>query len=79
MMTPDDALVADIREALRAYRATGARFQNTQHLTLLARGPALRKPRHPLRGFLFERPVRRGWWHPTHAGNIESRAFATRR
>jgi predicted ATPase len=40
MMSPGDELVAEIREALGAYRATGARFQNTQHLTLLAEAEA---------------------------------------
>jgi predicted ATPase len=36
MMNPGDELIAEVREGLEAYRATGARFQSTQHLTLLA-------------------------------------------
>jgi class 3 adenylate cyclase/predicted ATPase len=36
MLDPRDEHVADIREALADYRATGARFQNTHHLILLA-------------------------------------------
>jgi predicted ATPase len=36
MLEPRDEFVAEIREALEAYRATGARFQSTYHLILLA-------------------------------------------
>ena len=35
-----DEAVAEIREALTAYRATGARFQSTYHLILLAQALA---------------------------------------
>ena len=37
-----DETVAEIREAMAAYRATGARFQSTYHLTLLAQALAAR-------------------------------------
>ena len=40
MMDPRDESVAEIREALAAYRATGARFQSTYHLILLAQALA---------------------------------------
>jgi predicted ATPase len=40
MLDPHDAVVAEIREALVAYRATGARFQSTYHLILLAQALA---------------------------------------
>ncbi len=40
MLEPRDEFVAEIREALAAYRATGARFQSTYHLILLAQALA---------------------------------------
>ena len=40
MLEPRDEAVAEIREALTAYRATGARFQSTYHLILLAQALA---------------------------------------
>jgi predicted ATPase len=40
MLDPHDAAVVEIREALAAYRATGARFQSTYHLILLAQALA---------------------------------------
>ena len=40
MLDPHDAAAAEIREALMAYRATGARFQSTYHLILLAQALA---------------------------------------
>jgi predicted ATPase len=40
MLEPRDEAVAEIREALAAYRATGARFQTTYHLILLAQALA---------------------------------------
>ena len=40
MLEPRDETVAEIREALDAYRATGARFQTTYHLVLLAQALA---------------------------------------
>ncbi len=42
MQHPQDEAVAEIREALAAYRATGARFQSTYHLVLLAQALAAR-------------------------------------
>jgi class 3 adenylate cyclase/predicted ATPase len=36
MLNPSDEAVAEMRVALAAYRATGARFQSTSHLILLA-------------------------------------------
>ncbi len=36
MLNPRDEAVTEVREALAAYRATGARFQSTYHLILLA-------------------------------------------
>ena len=36
MLNPSDEAVAEMRAALAAYRATGARFQSTSHLILLA-------------------------------------------
>jgi predicted ATPase len=36
MLDPGDEAVTEVREALAAYRATGARFQSTYHLILLA-------------------------------------------
>jgi len=36
MLNPSDEALAEIRSALAAYRATGARFQSTLHLILLA-------------------------------------------
>ena len=40
MLEPRDETVAEIRDALDAYRATGARFQTTYHLVLLAQALA---------------------------------------
>jgi predicted ATPase len=40
MLEPRDEFVAAIRDALAAYRATGARFQSTYHLVLLAQALA---------------------------------------
>jgi class 3 adenylate cyclase/predicted ATPase len=40
MLDPSDAFVAEIREALATYRATGARLQITYHLVLLAQALA---------------------------------------
>jgi class 3 adenylate cyclase/predicted ATPase len=40
MLNPRDEAVAEIRDALAAYRATGARFQSTYHLILLAQALA---------------------------------------
>jgi predicted ATPase len=40
MMDPRDKSVAEIREALAAYRATGAKFQSTYHLILFAQALA---------------------------------------
>jgi len=40
MLDPRAEFVAEIREALAAYRATGARFQSTYHLILLAQALA---------------------------------------
>ena len=40
MLDPRDEAVDEIREALAAYRATGARFQSTYHLILLAQALA---------------------------------------
>jgi predicted ATPase len=40
MLEPRDEFVAEIREALAAYRATGARYQSTYHLILLAQALA---------------------------------------
>ena len=40
MMDPSGESVAEIREALTAYRTTGARFQSTYHLILLAQALA---------------------------------------
>src|SRR5713101_4233996 len=40
MLEPHDEAVAEIREALAAYRATGGRFQSTYHLILLAQALA---------------------------------------
>ncbi len=40
MLDPRDESVAEIREALATYRATGARFQSTYHLILLAQALA---------------------------------------
>jgi predicted ATPase len=40
MLEPRDASVAEIREALVAYRATGARYHGTLHLILLAQALA---------------------------------------
>ncbi len=40
MLEPRDESVTQIREALAAYRATGARFQSTYHLILLAQALA---------------------------------------
>ena len=40
MRHPHDEFVAEIREALGSYRATGARFQSTYHLILLAQAQA---------------------------------------
>jgi predicted ATPase len=40
MLDPRDECVTEIREGLAAYRATGARFQNTYHLILLAQALA---------------------------------------
>jgi predicted ATPase len=40
MLEPRDEAVAEIREALAAYRATGARFQSTYHMILLAQALA---------------------------------------
>jgi predicted ATPase len=40
MLDPRDEFVVEIREALTAYRATGARFQSTNHLILLAQALA---------------------------------------
>ena len=40
MLDPRDQSVAEIREALAAYRATGARIQSTYHLILLAQALA---------------------------------------
>ena len=40
MLDPHDEAVAEIREALAAYRATGARCQSTYHLILLAQALA---------------------------------------
>jgi predicted ATPase len=42
MLDPSDGLVAEIRQALAAYRATGARFQSTHHVILLAQALAAR-------------------------------------
>jgi predicted ATPase len=42
MLNPRDEFVIEIREALSAYRATGARFQGTHHLTLVAQALAAR-------------------------------------
>jgi predicted ATPase len=42
MLNPRDESVTAIREALAAYRATGARFQSTYHLILLAQALAAR-------------------------------------
>ncbi|HYZ42202.1 MAG TPA: AAA family ATPase, partial [Stellaceae bacterium] len=36
MLDPREEFITDLREALAAYRATGARFQGTYHLILLA-------------------------------------------
>src|SRR5262249_52081759 len=40
MLDPNDEFAAEIREALAAYRATGARYQSTYHLVLLAQALA---------------------------------------
>ena len=40
MLDPRDEAVDEIREALAAYRATGARFQSTYHLILVAQALA---------------------------------------
>ena len=40
MLDPRDEAVDEIREAMAAYRATGARFQSTYHLILLAQALA---------------------------------------
>ena len=40
MLEPSDEAAAEIRAALTAYRATGARFQTTHHLILLAQALA---------------------------------------
>jgi class 3 adenylate cyclase/predicted ATPase len=40
MLDPQEEAVDEIREALAAYRATGARFQSTYHLILLAQALA---------------------------------------
>jgi predicted ATPase len=40
MLAPNDEYVAEIREGLAAYRATGARMQSTYHLILLAQALA---------------------------------------
>jgi predicted ATPase len=40
MLEPSDEFVVEIREAMAAYRATGARFQGTYHLILLAQAVA---------------------------------------
>jgi predicted ATPase len=40
MLEPHDEFVVEIREAMAAYRATGARFQGTYHLILLAQAVA---------------------------------------
>lgn len=40
MMQPGGELVGEIRAGLDSYRSTGAWFQNTQHLTLLAEAEA---------------------------------------
>jgi tetratricopeptide (TPR) repeat protein len=40
MLDPRDEFVAEIGDGLAAYRATGARFQSTYHLVLLARALA---------------------------------------
>jgi len=40
MLDPRDEFAVEIREALTAYRATGARFQSTYHLILLAQALA---------------------------------------
>ena len=42
MLDPRDEFVAEIREALSAYRSTGARFQGTHHLILVAHALAAR-------------------------------------
>src|SRR5205814_973114 len=36
MLDPHDEAIAEMRDAMAAYRATGARFQSTDHLFLLA-------------------------------------------
>jgi class 3 adenylate cyclase/predicted ATPase len=42
MLKPNDESLTEIRDALAAYRATGARFQSTYHLVLLAQALAAR-------------------------------------
>jgi predicted ATPase len=42
MLKPNDESLTEIRDALAAYRATGARFQGTYHLVLLAQALAAR-------------------------------------
>jgi class 3 adenylate cyclase/predicted ATPase len=42
MLEPNDESLTEIRDALAAYRATGARFQGTYHLVLLAQALAAR-------------------------------------
>jgi predicted ATPase len=46
MLDPRAEFVGEIREALAAYRATGARFQSTYYLILLAQAlwSARRRP-----------------------------------
>jgi class 3 adenylate cyclase len=55
MLDPSDEAVAEIRAALTAYRATGARLQSTHHLILLAQTarrlrPLRRRSLDPARG-----------------------------